>query len=72
VAIADQIDKYTCFKEVKPGDAPPDKEHFPGYALVMTNPAYAMIMTDVEVNAMAPLNGAPRWGLSYDTAVQNN
>jgi hypothetical protein len=71
LAIAEQIDKYTCFKKVKPGDAPPDNEHFPGYALVMTNPAYAMIMTDVGVDPMAPLNGAPRLGLFYNVSVTN-
>jgi ketosteroid isomerase-like protein len=71
LAIADQIDKYTCFKEVKLGDAPPDNEHFPGYGLVMANPAYAMIMTHVEVDPMAPSNGARRWNLFYNVSVTN-
>jgi ketosteroid isomerase-like protein len=71
MAIVELIDNYTCFKEVKPGDAPPDNEHFPGYALVMTNPAYAMIMTDVEVDPIAPLNGAPRLALFYNVSVTN-
>jgi ketosteroid isomerase-like protein len=60
--IAEQIEQYTCFKVVKPGDAPLDNDHFPGYAL---------LMTDADVAPLGGLFGAPGWQLFYNVSLTN-